>query len=49
VDSSGRFFWLQVEDTADANNVNVLAFGVLGKGTRLLAADQAETRLAARP
>ena len=49
VDSSGRFFWLQVEDTADADDVNVLAFGVLGKGTRLLSADQAETQLAARP
>jgi hypothetical protein len=49
VDSSGRFFWLQVEDTADANKVKVLAFGVLGKGTRLLAADLAETQLAARP
>jgi len=49
VDSSGRFFWLQVEDTADANNVNILDFGVLGKGTRLLAAGQAETQRAARP
>jgi hypothetical protein len=36
-------------DTADADDVNVLAFGALGKGTRLLTADQAETQLAARP
>jgi hypothetical protein len=49
VDSSGRHFWLQVEETADADKVKVLAFGVLGKGTRLLAAYQAETQLAARP
>jgi len=32
-----------------ADDVNVLAFGALGKGTRLLTADQAETQLAARP
>jgi hypothetical protein len=46
-DASGRFFWLQVEDTADATSVTVLAVGVLGKGVRSLAAAQAEAQLAA--
>jgi hypothetical protein len=48
VDSSGRFFWLQVEDAADATSVTALAFGLLGKGVRSLAAEQAKAQLAAR-
>jgi hypothetical protein len=48
VDSSGRFFWLQVEDAAEAASVTALAFGVLGKGARSLAAAQTEAQLAAR-
>jgi hypothetical protein len=47
VDSSGRFFWLQVEEAADATSVIVLASGVLGKGVRSLAAAQAGAQLAA--
>ena len=46
-DASGRFFWLQVEDTADATSVTVLAFGVLGKGVRSLVAAHADAQLAA--
>ena len=49
VDSSGRFFWLQVEDAADATSVTALVFGVLGRGARSLAAAQAEAQLAAHP
>jgi len=48
VDSSGRFFWLQVEDEADATGVTALALGALGKGVRSLAAEQATAQLAAR-
>ena len=47
VDSSGRFFWLQVEETADATRVTALVCGVLGKGARSLAAAQAKVQLAA--
>jgi hypothetical protein len=47
VDSSGRFFWLQVEDAGDATGVTVLAFGVLGRGASSLPAAQAEAQLAA--
>lgn len=49
VDSSGRFFWLQVDDAADATSVTVLVSGVLGKGVRSLAPRQAEAQLAAHP
>ena len=47
VDSSGRFFWLQVEDAADATRVTALALGLLGKGARSLASARAEAQLAA--
>jgi len=47
-DSSGRFFWIQVEETADATRVTALAFDVLGKGARSLATGQAEAQLAGR-
>ena len=47
VDCSGRFLWLALEGGADAPHVTTLAERVLGNGTRVLSAAQAEAQLAA--
>lgn len=48
VDSSGRFFWLALEEGADASRLEDLAKGVLGEGARSLSATEAEAQLEAR-
>ena len=47
VDSSGRFFWIAVEDGADPSGVSALTLPLLGTGARTLAADRAKAQLAA--
>jgi hypothetical protein len=47
VDSSGRFFWLALEEGADARRLAELAKRVLGAGARSLPADEAQAQLAA--
>jgi hypothetical protein len=46
-DSSGRFFWLSLEEGADAAQVAALADGALGEGSRALSKAQVEVQLAA--
>jgi hypothetical protein len=46
-DASGRFFWLALEEGADATQVAALADGALGEASRLLTRAQAEAQLAA--
>ncbi len=47
VDASGRFFWIGLEDAADAPRVTALADAALGDGARPLSAGGAEAQLAA--
>lgn len=47
VDSSGRFFWIALEETADASRVAALVDRVLGEGTRSLSTADTEAQLAA--
>lgn len=47
VDSSGRFFWITLAESADAAGAAALALGVLGKGTRVLGAAEAEAQRSA--
>jgi hypothetical protein len=49
VDSSGQFFWLTLDEDADAPRVVAVALEVLGRGARALPADQAGAQLAAHP
>jgi hypothetical protein len=46
-DSSGRFFWLSLEDGADATSVAAQAGGVLGERARPLQEAEARAQLAA--
>lgn len=46
-DSSGRFFWLALDEDADAAQVAKLADGALGGGARVLSKAQGESQLAA--
>jgi hypothetical protein len=48
VDSSGRFFWVEIDESADASRVTDLAEGVLGQGARALPPAGAEAQLAER-
>ena len=48
VDSSGRHFWLPVDETVDPAAVIALALAVLGKGSRALAPARAEAQLSAQ-
>lgn len=48
VDSSGRYFWIALDEAADAPRVTALADAVLGAGARPLSGAQAEAQLAAR-
>ncbi len=47
VDSSGRFFWLAVEEGPEAEGVAALARAALGKDARVLEPERAEAQLAA--
>jgi hypothetical protein len=46
-DSSGRFFWLSLQEGVDATQVAALAGGALGAGSRALSKTQVEAQLAA--
>ena len=48
VESSGRFFWIELAEGADPSRVSDLATGVLGRGARPLPAADAEVQLARR-
>ncbi len=49
VESSGRFFWIELADGADPPRVTELATGLLGRGARALPAADAEAQLERRP
>jgi hypothetical protein len=48
VDSSGRFFWIELDPAVDESRVKGPATGVLGQGARALPASEADLQLAGR-
>jgi hypothetical protein len=49
VESSGRFFWIELAEGADPARVAELAAGLLGRGARALSSADAEAQLERRP